>query len=80
MGFQTKQPYRLDESGEIVPSIDPRDFDSLTHWFLSQRWIASVLGYLVYCAVWLITLGTLAALYIGAGKLRNYLTDLLVGG
>lgn len=80
MGFQTKQPYRLKADGRIVASVDPRDFETLRQWFFAQGWIGLLLGFLFSCAVWTVTLGGLAALYMGAGRLRDYLTGLLLGG
>lgn len=51
MKFQTRQPQRLLESGRIVSSLDPRDFDTLSAWFFGQRWIGLTLA----CAIWAVT-------------------------
>lgn len=48
MKFQTRQPQRLLESGRIVSSLDPRDYDSFRHWLFGQRWIGEILVWGIY--------------------------------
>lgn len=54
--FQTKQPTRLLENGEIVWSADPRDFDTFKDYLLKQGWFAKpiiALFWLVGVAIWI---------------------------
>jgi hypothetical protein len=67
MKFQTRQPQRLLESGRIVSSLDPRDYDSLKHWFFGQRWIGEIL---VWC-IW----GLTAAAVLGIGLATAWAMD-----
>ena len=53
MKFQTRQPQRLLESGRIVSSLDPRDYDTLSAWFFGQRWIGRIILVVYWFLVWL---------------------------